>query len=98
MKSIKLFPTKEENKVLSPYLMLENLKKSLSSEEWMQISKKIMLIHSKNDRIIKFKNLKDNKLVLKTPQENLLILKKGGHSQKKNESALVGATLNFLTS
>ena len=57
-----------------------------------------MLIHCINDRVIKFKNLKENKMILESPEENILILKKGGHSQKKNENVLVGATLKFLDS
>jgi hypothetical protein len=57
-----------------------------------------MLIHCRNDRIIKFKNLKENRLILESPDKNVLILKKGGHSQKKNECILVGACLNFFKS
>jgi len=97
-KGVKLFPTNEESNRLSPYLLIKNAKKELSSEEWNEFSRKVMLIHCKNDRVIKFKNFKENKLVLESPEKNLLILKKGGHSQKKNECVLVGATLNFINS
>ena len=97
-KGVKLFPTNEESNQLSPYLLIKNAKKELSSEEWNELSGKVMLIHCKNDRVIKFKNLKENRLVLESPEKNLLILKKGGHSQKKNECVLVGATLNFINS
>ncbi|MFX1553696.1 MAG: alpha/beta fold hydrolase, partial [Promethearchaeota archaeon] len=97
-KRVKLFPTIEENNRLSPYFLIKNAKNELTPEEWEDFSKKVMLIHCKNDRIIKFKNLIENRLILESPKKNVLILKKGGHSQKKNECVLVGATLNFISS
>ena len=98
MKGVKLFPNTEEDNRLSPYLLIKNAKKELSLEQWNIFSRRIMLIHCKNDRVIKFKNFKENKMILESPEKNVLILKKGGHSQKKNESVLVGATLKFLNS
>jgi len=98
LKGVKLFPSDEENKMLSPYLLIQNAKKELTLGEWKILSKKVMLIHCMNDRVIKFKNLKENKIILESPEKNILILKKGGHSQKKNESVLVGATLKFFNS
>ena len=98
MKGVKLFPNDEENEQLSPYLLIQNAKKGLTLEEWEIFSKKVMLIHCRNDRVIRFQNFKENKTILESPEKNILILKKGGHSQKKNECALVGATLNFLNS
>ncbi len=98
MKGVNLLPTEEENKRLSPYLIINNTKSNFSPEEWEKLSKRVMLIHSKNDRVIRFSNFKENSIVLESPLKNLLILKKGGHSQKKNEGALVGATLKFLNS
>ena len=98
LKGVKLFPTLEENTQLSPYLMIKQAKKELTSEEWNTFSKRVILIHSKNDRVIKIKNFKENKSILESPERNILVLKKGGHSQKKNECILVGATLNFLNS
>jgi len=98
LKRVKLFPSSEESYKLSPYLLIENARKELKPEVWNKLSKRVMLIHAKNDRVIKFRNLKENKLILESPDRNILILKKGGHSQKKNECILVGATLNFLNS
>ena len=98
MKGVKLFPTNEESEKLSPYLIIENTKSNYSPEKWEIFSKRVMLIHSKNDRVIQFINFKENAQILESPAENLLILKKGGHSQKKNECALVGITLSFLNS
>jgi predicted esterase len=96
MKGVKLFPTEEENKKFSPSLIIKYAKNILSPDEWGIASKRVMLIHSKNDRVIRFINFKENSKILETPKKNSLIMKKGGHSQKKNECALVGATLNFL--
>ncbi|MFX1419586.1 MAG: alpha/beta hydrolase [Promethearchaeota archaeon] len=97
-KGVKLFPTIEEENRLSPYFLIKNAKKELTSEEWEDLSKRVMLIHCKNDRVIKFKNLKENRKILDSPDENILIMRKGGHSQKKNECVLVGAILNFINS
>ncbi len=98
LKGVKLFPTLEEINQLSPYLLIKNAKKELALEEWNNLSKRVLLIHTKNDRVIKIKNLRENKLILESPDKNVLILKKGGHSQKKNECILVGTALNFLNS
>lgn len=98
IKGVKLFPKNEESNQLSPYLLIQNAKKELTLEEWKKISEKVMLIHCKNDKLVKFKNFKENKMILESQEKNILILKKGGHSQKKNECILVGATLNFLNS
>lgn len=96
MKGVKLFPNFEENRKLSPYIAIEDVKKKIKLEKWEKYSKRVMLVHCRNDRIIKFKNFMQNKEILESPNQNLLILKKGGHTLKKNECALVGATLNFL--
>ncbi len=98
IKGVKLFPNEEENKKLSPLVVFKTLKEQMSDEEWKSFSNRVMLIHCKNDKIIKFKNFKENKMILESPEENLLVLKKGGHSQKKNELALVGASLKFFNS
>lgn len=98
MKGVRLFPTREVNYKLSPYLIMDDVKKKVPIDTWNTLSKRVMLIHSRNDKVIKFKNFKENSLLLELPKRNLLVLKKGGHSQKKNESALVGATLKFLNS
>ena len=98
IKGVQLFPDDEENEKLSPYMVIENLKEQISEEDWKIFSKKVMLIHCKNDRVIRFKNFWQNKQLLELVDENLVILKKGGHSQKKNELALVGASLRFFSS
>jgi dienelactone hydrolase len=96
MKGVKLFPSNEENKKLSPYLIIEKVKNNSPPDQWKKYSKRVMLIHCKNDRVIKYRNFKENALILEATKENSLILAKGGHSQKKNELTLVGATLRFL--
>ncbi|MBY8982258.1 MAG: alpha/beta fold hydrolase [Candidatus Lokiarchaeota archaeon] len=96
LKGIKIFPKEEEIKKLSPVLIFKELKKNLSKEEWIDFTKKIFLIHSKNDQVIKFYNFEDNISILNLPEKNQLVFKKGGHTSKKNEVALIGAILNFL--
>ncbi|MFX1343923.1 MAG: alpha/beta hydrolase [Promethearchaeota archaeon] len=98
LKGVKLFPKDKENKKLSPFLLIQQVKRELPLEEWKFLSKRVMLIHCINDRIIKFNNFRENRSILEILEENVLILKKGGHSNKKNESALVGATLKFINS
>ena len=79
-------------------MVIEGLKNTLSQDEWKKFSEKVLLIHSENDKIIPFINFAENKSILELPDEKQLILKKGGHMQKKNELALVGATLKFFNS
>ncbi len=98
IKGVKLFPNDEENEKLSPYIAIENVKRKVSEEEWKIFSEKVLLIHAKNDRIIKFKNFTQNKSILELKEKNQLLLRKGGHGQKKNELAIVGATLKFFSS
>ncbi|MFX1394657.1 MAG: alpha/beta hydrolase [Promethearchaeota archaeon] len=96
LKGINLKFNKEENQLLSPYLVIKKGKANLPQEEWKEYSKRVFLIHARNDKIIPFKNFKENRAILELPAENILILNKGGHIHKKNELALVGATLRFF--
>ncbi len=98
LKGVKLFPKPEENSKLSPYIVIKNEKEDPKQKNWKALSSRVMLIHSRNDRVIKFKNFLENKLILDSPTKNLVVLKKGGHSHKKNECILVGTALNFLNS
>jgi len=98
MKGVKLFPNNRENEELSPYIVVEQFKSLISDEEWEYYSRRVFLIHARNDRIIKFKNFKENVAILGVTEKNTLVLKKGGHTQKKNELLLVAASLNFFNS
>jgi len=98
MKGVNVYPSKEKNLQLSPYAIFESVKNEVPKDKWKDFSKKVLLIHSRNDRVIKFKNFKENISILEIPADNQLILKKGGHSMKKNEIALVGASLKFFNS
>ena len=98
LKGVKLFPNKKENEELSPYIVIEQFKSLISDEEWEKYSQRVFLIHAKNDKIIKFKNFKENVTLLGITEKNTLILKKGGHTQKKNELLLVSASLKFFNS
>jgi pimeloyl-ACP methyl ester carboxylesterase len=98
LKGVKLFPNKVENDKLSPYSVIQNSKRQLSEEAWREFSKRVFLIHAKNDKIINFKNFQENVELLNLPEQNTLILNSGGHTQKKNELLLVASSLKFLES
>lgn len=98
LKGVPLFPTEDANKKLSPYLVIEQVKNQLSKEDWNEFSKKVLLIHTKNDKVIKINNFYQNRSLLESSKEIQLVLRKGGHSQKKNELILVGASLDFFSS
>lgn len=97
-KGVKLFPNKDENDKLSPYSIIQSSKQSLKEERWRELSKRVFLIHAKNDKIINIKNFQENLELLELPDQNTLVLKSGGHTQKKNELLLVAASLKFLGS
>ena len=98
MKGVKLFPNIKENEKLSPYIVIEQFKSLISYEEWENYSRRVFLIHARDDRIIKFKNFKENVSLLGITEKNTLILKQDGHTQKKNELLLVAASLDFFKS
>ncbi|MGV9173636.1 MAG: alpha/beta hydrolase family protein [Promethearchaeia archaeon] len=96
LKGVKIFPSEEENRLLSPYHIFKTVKDSLSAKEWNRFSNKVLLIHSRNDKVIDLQNFQENKEILDIPPKNQLIMKKGGHSQKKNELNLIAATIRFF--
>jgi esterase/lipase len=96
IKGVKLFPSDQDNKILSPYLIIQKFKNFISSENWKKYLSKVFLIHSRNDKVIKIKNFYENAKILELPERNKLIFSKGGHVLKKNELSLVGASLNFF--
>jgi len=98
MKGVKLFPNDKENERLSPNIVIEQFKSLISAEEWDYCSRRVFLIHARNDGIIKFKNFEENVALLGITEKNTLILKKGGHTQKKNELLLVASSLDFFKS
>ena len=77
-------------------LTAEKIKKTVSPELWKKLTERVYLIHSKNDKIIKFKNFEENRLILEIPDKNMVIFNKGGHALKKNEIALVGTSIKFF--
>ncbi|MHA1373382.1 MAG: alpha/beta hydrolase family protein [Promethearchaeota archaeon] len=98
LKGVKLFPKREENLKLSPSIMINQIKKNLPEEKWRNLCNRVLLIHSRNDKIIKMINFEENAEILDLTEENRLIINKGGHTHKKNELILVGRSLKFLES
>lgn len=97
IKGVRLFPSKRVNEKISPIFHIVKLKNESPKERWDKMSKRVFLVHSRNDKIIKIKNFIENRDALNLPDENQLILKKGGHNLKKDELILQGALLKFLT-
>lgn len=98
LKGVKLFPKWEENLKLSPSIVINECKKDIPEEKLKKFSNRILLIHSRNDKIIKMINFEENVKALNLPEENRLIINKGGHTHKKNELILVGRSIKFLES
>ena len=98
LKGVKLFPNNAENEKLSPYIVIKKAKSLISDNLWDNFSKRIFLIHARNDKIISYKNFQENVKLLNLSGQNTLVLTKGGHTQKKNELLLVAASLKFLNS
>jgi len=98
LKGVKLFPNNAENGKLSPYSVIKKSKRLLSDDLWDNFSKRIFLIHARNDKIISYKNFQENVKLLNLSEQKTLALTKGGHTQKKNELLLVAASLKFLNS
>lgn len=96
LKGVKLFLNELENTKLSPYKVFKDKKEHLSPEKWVNYSDKVFLIHCKNDKLIKFKNFQENSEILNLKEDNKLILKKGGHSLKKDELMLTTSCLRVL--
>ena len=98
LKGVDLSPDDKINAKLSPKLVIEGIKKGISESEWNKLARRVLLIHCINDKIIKIVNLNENKEALNLSEDNIVLFKKGGHAQKKNELALVGATAKFFHS
>ena len=99
LKGIPQFPSQEINMVISPYHVINRFKEqnfSNSDQEWKKFSKKVMLVHVKNDKIVPFINFVKNRELLMLNDENTLVFEKGGHVLKKNELVLVNSALKFF--
>ncbi len=103
LKGIKVYPPESINRKLSPYLIFKKSKDELNDEsenkklEWSEmIHKKLLLIHSMTDSLIKVIHFKQNKKMLELKESNSILFKDGGHSQLKNEPAIISAIDEFF--
>jgi pimeloyl-ACP methyl ester carboxylesterase len=96
LKKVPIFISDEKAKKFSPYYTFYETKENLSDSEWKKLKNRVMLVHSKNDKITPFENFRLNCQILGCNKTNQLIFKKGGHSLKKNEIELTGAILGFF--
>ncbi|MEJ2277526.1 MAG: alpha/beta fold hydrolase [Candidatus Lokiarchaeota archaeon] len=96
LKKVPLFISDETGEKLSPAYTFFKSKQKYSNSDWHKLKERVMLIHSKNDKVTPFENFKENSNILNLKLSNKLIFKKGGHSMKKNEIEIVGSILYFL--
>ncbi|RLI64575.1 MAG: hypothetical protein DRO88_06915 [Promethearchaeia archaeon] len=93
-------PLENINFELSPVLQLQKIKKKFQNiEDWTEfISKKLFLIHAKNDKIISFNNFLENRNAanLTTNYHNWMISKSGGHNFLQYELPLVSTIISML--
>jgi esterase/lipase len=96
IRGIPLFPDQATVRNLSPYLIFKKQKENLEAKNYEKLCERIYIIHAENDKVIKFRNFRENRSILNLPKKNQLVFKKGGHTMKKNELALVAGIIRFL--
>lgn len=93
-------PLDEMNYELSPILQLKKLRKSFENEaDWIDFtSKKLFLIHAKNDKIISFDMFLENRNIakLRSKFKNWVISRSGGHNFLQYELPLVSSIISML--
>lgn len=97
IKGIDPYPSGEENKYLSPYLLFQELQQKYSDEEWKTYTNSnILLIHSKTDGLISIQKCMENISVLQLDSQNLVLFETGNHNQIKNELGIISAIDCFI--
>ena len=80
--------SEEMNRSISPEFIIDRGNKEFNN--------RVMLIHAINDPTISFKQFLKNREALDLPDENVLILKKGGHTLLHQEALTIPAALRFF--
>ncbi|QEE14690.1 alpha/beta hydrolase [Promethearchaeum syntrophicum] len=97
---VKMNPLDEVNYELSPKLQLAQLRRSFNNDaDWVDFtSKKLFLVHAKNDKIISFESFLENRDVAKLISENnnWEILNSGGHNFLQYELPLVSTIIAMM--
>jgi pimeloyl-ACP methyl ester carboxylesterase len=97
IKGIDPYPMEEENKLLSPYLLFQDLQQKYTDEEWKTYTNShILLIHSKTDGLISIQMCVENTSVLQLDSQNLVLFETGNHNQIKNELGIISAMNCFI--
>ena len=93
-------PLDEINYELSPVLQLSKLRKKYNDDNnWVDFtSKKLFLVHAKNDKIISFDSFLENRNMakIKSKYHNWEILNSGGHNFLQYELPLVSTIISMM--
>ncbi len=97
---VKMNPLDAINYELSPLLQLSELRRKFDNDaDWIDYtSKKLFLIHAKNDKIISFESFIENRDVAKlvSNNKNWEILNSGGHNFLQYELPLVSTIIAMM--
>ncbi len=97
---VKMNPLDGINFELSPVLQLKKLRKDYANDDdWIDFtSKKLFLIHAKNDKIISFNSFLENRNIakLKSIIHNWEIFNSGGHNFLQYELPLVSTIITMM--
>ncbi|MBN2157338.1 MAG: alpha/beta fold hydrolase [Candidatus Lokiarchaeota archaeon] len=90
IKGINPYPKGESNALISPYLLFQDMMKGMSKQDWFHYTnKKILLIHSKTDKLIPLEKCEQNSEILNLIKKNRIIFNTGNHNQIKNELGII---------
>ncbi|MBA7572244.1 hypothetical protein ES708_14020 [subsurface metagenome] len=93
-------PLDEINYELSPVLQLTKSRRKFDNDDdWIDFtSKKLFLIHAKNDKIISFDSFLENRDIAKliSKNQNWEILNSGGHNFLQYELPLVSTIIAMM--
>ncbi len=82
--------TEELNKIASPQFHIDPNQRDRNS--------RVFLIHARDDSTIPFSEFEKNKAALNLPNDQVLVYKRGGHTEMKQELYTIGTALRFFRS
>lgn len=80
----------EENEKISPKFIIKKDREDLNS--------RVFVIHSRFDNVIPFKEFEKNREALGLPDDQVLIIEKGGHAALHQELLIISSALRFFKS
>ena len=92
-----MFITREQNKAVSPALFFEKVKRELNSHEFNKlVGDRVFLSHTRDDKLVSYKNFLENVEALELPSKQTHLFNKGSHLMIRNEPVLLGHALSFF--